>query len=62
VKSAVVKLLEEFEIFKSKDAFSLYVPTPIDVWLKRSSTFSSYKFVRNRMEVREKRVMSICVL
>lgn len=33
----------------NKDSFSLYVPTPFDVWLKRSATFSSYKFIRNRV-------------
>jgi hypothetical protein len=52
VQGVVNTLLEAFEIFtRNPEAFTLYVPAPINVWLKRTATFSAYKFVRNRMEV-----------
>jgi hypothetical protein len=52
VQGVVNTLLEAFEVFtRNPDSFTLYVPAPINVWLKRSATFSAYKFVRNRMEV-----------
>lgn len=52
VQGVVNTLLEAFEVFtRNPESFTLYVPAPINVWLKRSATFSAYKFVRNRMEV-----------
>jgi hypothetical protein len=46
----LISQLRRDSVTGNKDAFSLYVPTPVDVWLKRSATFSSYKFIRNRVQ------------